>query len=207
MKASHVAVVLVVLSVTGVVFLTGVPEAPSTKPPRVEARRIDPVAEKAAEAPPFPPLEGQLWDLPSVDARLRVPKNWSIGSVQGDERLLLNEADLLDGNMNLVLMPNMFAFSLEELLQENLDELAVNPDLHLEDRREIYVMGRKVLRFDYNGTPRNGTEAVRFITVMWTRGKYQVVLCTTVRAAKWGEVAADVDAALDTLQIRWPIKK
>ncbi len=207
MKASHVAVVLVVLSVAGVVFLTGVPQSPATNTPRVEAARVDPAASKAAEAPPLPPLEGQLWDLPSVDARLVIPKNWSIGRIQGDERLLRNEADPLDGNMNLVLMPNLFGFSLEELLQENIDELAVNPDLHLEDRREIYVMGRKVLRFDYNGTPRNGTEAVRFIAVMWTRGKYQVVLTTTVRAAKWGEVAADVDAALDTLQIRWPVKK
>ncbi len=207
MKASHVAVVLVVLSVVAVVFLTGVPKGAGTKTPRVEAARVDPAANKAAEAPPFPPLEGELWNLPSVDARLVIPKNWSIGKVQNDERLLRNAADPLDGNMNLVLMPNLFGYSLEELLHENIDELAVNPDLHLEDRREIYVMGRKVLRFDYNGTPRNGSEAVRFITVIWTRGKYQVALCTTVRAAKWGEVAADVDAALETLQVRWPVKK
>lgn len=207
MKATHVAVALVALSVTAVVFLTGVPKGAGTKAPRLEAARIDPVAERAAQAAPFPALEGELWNLPSVDARLRIPKNWSIGRVNGDERLLRNTDDPLDGNMNLLIMPNMFGFSIEELLSENVDELSVNPDLHLEDRREIYVMGRKVLRFDYNGTPRGSNEAVRFVAVVWNRGKHQVVLTTTVRAANWAQVAGDVDDALETLQVRWPIER
>lgn len=207
MRSSVLAVSLVVVSVVGVVLLTGVTrrgdQAGAKKP---AAAVVDTTPKPRAEPPPFPPLEGELWNLANVDARLRVPKGWTVGNVNGDERLLRDPNDPLDGNMNLLLMPNLFGFSIEELLHENTDELAVNPDLKLEDRRELYVMGRKVLRFDYHGTPRGKTEAVRFVAVVWTRGKSQVVLTTTVRADHWGEIAADVEASLDTLQIRWPVE-
>ncbi len=203
MKASLIAVALVVLSVVGVVLLTGVTRKPQKPPAPVISAPVAP----SVEVPPFPDMDGVLWNLTSVDARIRIPTNWTLGRVNGDERLLRNEADPLDGNMNLLLMPNAFGLSLDDLLRENLEELAVNPDLHLEDRREIYVMGRKVLRFDYNGTPRNGSEPMRFVAVVWRRGKYQVVLTTTVRAVKWGEVAAEVDGALESLQIRWPAER
>jgi len=206
MKPAYLAVGLVVLSVAGVVALGGVTKKQAPRAQRLDAAKLEAVASRV-EPPPFPALEGELWNLPTVDARLRIPRGWVIGHVGRDERLLRNEADPLDGNMNLILMPNAFGFSVEELLQENTDELSVNPDLHLEDRREVYVMGRKVLRFDYNGTPRNGKEAVRFVAVVWPRGKYQVVITTTVRATLWGDVAADVDAALETMQVRWPVAR
>ncbi len=210
MKPTVVAVALVIVSVTAVVLLTGVtrrsPE-PGGTTPKVQAQVEQAPARPAVERAPFPPLEGELWELPSVDARLRVPKGWMIGNVNNDVRLLRNPADPLEGNMNLLVMPNIFGFSIEELLNENTEELAVNPDLRLEDRRELYVMGRKVLRFDYNGTPRGKADQVRFVAVVWTRGKSQIVLTTTVRAERWGEIAADIDAALETLQIRWPVER
>lgn len=204
MKSPFLAAGLVIVSVAAVVVLTGVTKKRETAPPRVAA---SPLPTTAVEAPPFPPLEGTLWNLPNVDARLRVPDGWTIGRVGNDERLLRRESDPLEGNVNLLLMPNAFGLSVDELLQENVAELAVNPDLHLEDRREMMVMGRKVLRFDYNGVPRNGGEPFRFVAVIWPRGRYQVALTTTVRAAKWCEVAPDVEAALDSLQIRWPVAR
>jgi hypothetical protein len=207
MKPTLVAAALVLVSVAGVVLLTGVTRKSGPKPGPVKATPVVAAAKPAVEPPPFPPLSGELWNLSNVDARLRLPRGWRIGSVGNDERLLRNEADPLDGNMNLLIMPNIFGFSPEELLQENTDELAANPDLKLEDRRELYVAGRKVLRFDYHGTPRGKAEAVRFVAVVWTRGKSQIVLTTTVRASLWSEVAADVDAALETLQIRWPVER
>ena len=207
MKAPYVAVALVVLSVAGVVFLTGVTKKPSTDKAPVETAKAEVAVEKTVEGPPFKPIEGPYWDLTSVDARIAIPKGWTLGRVRDDERLLRNESDQLDGNMNLLIMPNLFGLSIEELLSENVDELSVNPDLHLEDRRELYVSGKKVLRFDYNGTPRGGKEAVRFVAVVWRRGKKQIVLSTTVRAAKWSEVSVEVDAALETLQVRWPVAR
>lgn len=207
MKASYVAVALVVISVAGVVFLTGVTKAPQATPVRVETAKAVAAVEASVEAPPFRPIEGAFWDLPNVDARLAIPKGWTIARVHGDERALRNETDPLDGNMNLLIMPNLFGLSIEELLRENVDELSANPDLHLEDRRELYVSGSKVLRFDYNGTPRGSSEPVRFVAVVWRRGRKQVVLTTTVRAVKWAEVAVEVDAALETLQIRWPVAR
>ncbi|MEO6708988.1 MAG: hypothetical protein ABI054_14095 [Planctomycetota bacterium] len=195
---------LIVASVAGVVALSGVTKQ-SGEAPRVAAKAE--TLATAVEAPPFPPLEGELWNLTSIDARLQIPEGWSIGRMGNDERLLRNVDDPLDGNMNLVLMPNAFGFTVDELLAENVEELSVNPDLHLEDRREIYVMGRKVLRFDYNGTPRTGGDPVRFVAVVWPRGRFQVALTTTVRAKLWGEVSAGVDAALESLQIRWPMPR
>ncbi|HTF88275.1 MAG TPA: hypothetical protein VK843_07675, partial [Planctomycetota bacterium] len=173
---------LVVASVAGVVALSGVTKQ-TGETPRVAAKAE--TLASAVEAPPFPPLEGEIWNLPSIDARLLIPKGWSIGRMGSDERLLRNVNDPLDGNMNLVLLPNAFGFTVDELLAENVDELSVNPDLHLEDRREIYVMGRKVLRFDYNGTPRTGGEPVRFVAVVWPRGRFQIALTTTVSAKLW----------------------
>ena len=205
MKASYLAVAVVLASVAGAVALTGVPDGSKPSKPRTVASKV--AAQPAPEAPPFPALEGPIWDLPNVDARLRIPVGWEIGKVGGDVRLLRNAADQLDGNINLLLLPNVYGLSTEELLQENIDELAINPDLHLEDRRELYVMGRKILRFDYNGTPRNGSEPVRFVAIVWTRGKYQVALTTTVRANLWPQVAGEVDAALESLQIRWPVAR
>jgi hypothetical protein len=205
MKLSYVAVALVLVSVVGVVALSGVPETSKVLKPRASATVVEPTS--AVELPPFPPLEGPLWELSHVDARLRIPNGWSLSQHGSNVRLVRNSADLLDGNMNLVLMPNIYGFSVEELMRENTDELAVNPDLTLEDRREMYVLGRKVLRFDYHGTPRGGSERVRFIAVVWTRGKYQLVLTTTIRDALWPEHAVAIEAALESLQIRWPIPR
>lgn len=205
MKLSQAAVALVVISVAGVIALTGVPDEPAGPAPsksRTVASKLEPTP--AVELPPFPPLEGPIWDLPTVDARMGIPAGWSRSTNTSNVRLVRNQADLLDGNINLVLMPNVYGFSVDELMRENIEELAVNPDLTLEDRREMYVAGRKLLRFDYRGTPRNGSEALRFVAIVWTRGKYQVVLTTTVREALWPELALDVDAALETLQVRWP---
>jgi len=205
MKLSHAALVLVVVSVAGVVALTGVPEEPadSSPPrPRTVASKLEPAP--AVELPPFPPLEGPIWDLPSVDARMAIPAGWSLSTNTANVRLVRNQDDLLDGNINLVLMPNVYGFSIDELMRENIEELAVNPDLSLEDRREMYVAGRKLLRFDYRGTPRNGTEPLRFVAIVWRRGKYQVVLTMTVRETLWPELYAGVDAALETLQLRGP---
>ena len=207
MKAPQLAIILVVLSVAGVVALSGVTKKHDKDPLRTAVAKPEPERAAGAGVAPFPPLEGSLWNLTSVDARLRVPSGWTIGRMGSDERLLRNPSDPLDGNMNLLLMPNVYGFSVDEMLQENIDELAINPDLHLEDRRELYVMGRKVLRFDYNGTPRNGTDPVRFVALVWPRGRYQVALTTTVRATMWADVAADVDAAIETLQIRWPLAR
>ncbi|HUR27393.1 MAG TPA: hypothetical protein VM509_04350 [Planctomycetota bacterium] len=203
MKAPYFAAGLVVVSVAAVVVLSGVTRKREVDPPRAAA---SPLAATKVETPPFPTLEGTLWNLPNVDARLRVPEGWTVGRVGNDERMLRTEGDPQGGNMNLLLMPNVFGLSVDELLTENVEELAVNPDLHLEDRREMMVMGRKVLRFDYNGVPRNGGEPFRFVAVIWPRGRYQVALMTTVRAAEWCEVASEVDAALETLQIRWPAR-
>lgn len=205
MKAPYLAVVLVLVSVAGVVALGGVTKKQEPKKSNVAATKLE--DSPAVEAAPFPPLEGPIWNLSSVDARLSIPKDWVVGRVGSDERLLRHEGDPLDGNMDLVLMPNAFGFSVDELLRENVDELAVNPDLHLTDRRELYVMGRKILRFDYNGTPRNGKDPVHFVAVVWPRGRFQVALTTTARSTIWGDVAADVDAALETLQIRWPVAR
>lgn len=208
MKAPYLALALVVVSVAGVVALTGVPDGGANKPaarPRTEAVPV--AAATKAELPPFPPLAGPIWDLPSIDARLPIPAGWVISEHNSNSRLVRNTEDLLDGNINLVLMPNIYGFSLEELMRENTEELAVNPDLTLEDRREIYVMGRKVLRFDYRGTPSGKTEPVRFAAVVWTRGRYQVVLTATAREALWPELAPSIDAALEALQVRWPAKR
>jgi hypothetical protein len=207
MKAPYLAVLLVVLSVGGVVMLGGVTKQQELAGPRIAAAKLDPAAASGAEAPPFPPLDGPVWNLPSVDARISIPKGWSIGRVGNDERLLRREGEPLAGNMNLILMPNAFGYSVDELLRENVEELAVNPDLHLEDRQELYVMGRKVLRFDYNGVPRNGGEPVRFVAIIWPRGRYQVALTLTVRAKDWGELAEAVDASFRSLQIRWPVAR
>lgn len=204
MKAHHLAVLVVMIAVAAAVALTGVPTASKSKTTKTAATRVDPDARRP-ELPPFAPLEGPLWDLPSVDARLQLPKGWQIGHVGPDQRVMRDESDPLAGNINLLLMPNPFGFTVEELLSENTDELAVNPDLKLEDRRELYVQGRKILRFDYNGTPRGGEEPVRFVALVWPRGRFQVVLTTTIRAKHWAEVAVDVEAALESLQIRWPL--
>src|SRR5690349_5273422 len=123
MKAPVLAGVLVVISVAAVVVLGGVTKKDGSRAPRGAASRVE---TGAVEAPPFPALEGELWNLPTVDARLRIPNGWTIGRVGNDERLLRRPGEPRDGNMNLILMPNAFGLSVDELLQENVDELAVN---------------------------------------------------------------------------------
>ena len=208
MKPSYLALTLVLVSVAGVVALTGLPAGPGAgaqPKARATATKVEPLAK--LELPPFPPLEGPIWDMPTVDARMSIPAGWRLTENTSNVRLVRNPNDLLDGNINLILLPNVYGFSIDELMRENTDELSVNPDLSLVDRREIHVSGRKLLRFDYHGTPRNGTEPVRFIAVVWTRGKYQIALITTVRESLWPELAAGIDAAWETLQVRGPVAK
>jgi hypothetical protein len=191
LKPHLLVTLLLILALLGLLLHGGVP---TKSAPPAGLIRVQPERERREGE------RGATWELPEVGLRLAIPPGWSETEVK-DRRYLRRTCDApLEGNLNLIQVPNWFRRDLDGLLTENIEELTENTSFTLESARKLRVDGRDVLRIDYRGTPRGATEELHFSGLIFLRGSTQVVITACARAAVWGEVEPWVESSFASLE-------
>jgi hypothetical protein len=151
---------------------------------------------------PTPFLRGPVWEPREFDLRMKIPRGWVEHQRRGRQYLSRDVEKPRDGNINVISLPNFFGKDLDGILEENRQELEDNPAFEMSRAEKLRLGGRELLRIDYRGAPANSEDELRFVCLLYRRGRNNVALTVTVREELWPEIAEQVERSLASLQFR-----
>jgi hypothetical protein len=202
MQSKMLVGVLSALFAMSLLFTLAVPRRPEaveqqdSEAVTQESVALSPEARPLETSPsPQPELVEGTWQPAGYGLRMPAPEGWVPSRRRSRAYLHRDPTRPLAGNFSLIRLPNLYGKSLEGLLEDNRDELEVNPQFTLHRIAVVDLAGLPRIRVEYSGTPRGG-EPVRFVGLIWLAGSQQVVLTFTVEEALWDTLAEEAERCL-----------